>query len=118
LDFDGEAQTLIQRREARSMEKRTFQSLGEVRAEIDTIDREIVRLIGRRGQCVQEVARFKTDEAAVAAPERFKTMLLARREWAAAEGLDEDMIEELYRNMVSRFIEEEKKHWRRQQPSA
>ena len=36
-----------------------FQSLADVRTEIDSIDREIVGLIGRRSRCVQEAARFK-----------------------------------------------------------
>lgn len=95
-----------------------FQSLAEVRAEIDSLDRRIVSLIGERALCVKEAARFKKDETAVAAPERFAAMLQVRREWAAAEGLAPEMIEELYRNMVTRFIEEEKSHWRKGQAEA
>src|ERR1700761_3753900 len=89
-----------------------FQSLAEVRKEIDDLDRQIVSLIGKRARCVKEAARFKTDETAVAAPDRFQAMLRVRHDWAVAEGLDPDMIEELYRNMVTRFIEQEKTHWR------
>ena len=95
----------------------SFESLTQVRAEVDQIDKEIVQLIGRRALCVKAAAQFKKDEAAVAAPERFKAMLAVRRLWAESEGLDPDMVEELYRNMVTRFIAEEKLHWRSQQLS-
>ncbi len=91
-----------------SSELDSFHSLTEVRDEIDRIDREIVGLIGKRSLCVKAAARFKTDETAVAAPERFAAMLTVRKEWAEAAGLDPDMVEELYRNMVTRFIAEEK----------
>ena len=50
------------------------------------------------------MSRFEKDEAAVAAPERFAAVLAVRRKWAESEGLDPDMVEELYRNMVTRFI--------------
>lgn len=100
------------------LEPDAFQSLAQVRAEIDQIDRAIVKLIGRRSLCVKAAARFKQDETAVAAPERFAAMLAIRREWAVSEGLDPDMVEELYRNMVTRFIAEEKNHWRSQQFAA
>ena len=94
-----------------------FQSLAQVRAEVDQIDMEIVQLIGRRALCVKAAAQFKKDEAAVAAPERFAAMLAVRRQWAESEKLDPDMVEELYRNMVTRFIADERRHWRSQQPA-
>lgn len=97
-----------------AVESDAFQSLAQVRDEIDRIDRKIVGLIGRRSLCVKAAAQFKKDEIAIAAPERFGAMLITRRRWAESEGLDPDMVEELYRNMVTRFIAEEKNHWRSQ----
>jgi isochorismate pyruvate lyase len=87
-------------------------TLAEVRAQIDRIDRQIVALIGQRAGYVKAAARFKESEHAVAAPERFAAMLDARREWAKREGLSPDVIESLYRELVSYFIAEEKEHWR------
>src|SRR5947209_2151065 len=87
-------------------------SLDQVRAEIDRIDRAIVALIGERGGYVHAAARFKTSEAAVAAPERQAAMLVARRAWAEEAGLDPDMIEKLYRDLVAYFIVREREHWR------
>lgn len=86
-------------------------SLQEVRAEIDRIDREIVAALGQRFAYVKAAAKFKTSEASVKASDRFNAMLAERREWAAAAGLNPDVIEKLYRDMVTHFIEEEMKQW-------
>ena|ERR1051325_5720185 len=87
-------------------------SLEEVRAEIDRIDRVIVALIGERAGYVHAAARFKPTEAAVAAPERQAAMLRARRAWAEGAGLDPDVIENLYRDLVRYFIARETEHWK------
>lgn len=39
-------------------------------------------------------------------------MLLQRREWAQAEGLNADAIEKLYSDLVQHFIAEELKGWK------
>lgn len=87
-------------------------SIEEVRAEIDRIDRAIVALIGERAAYVHAAARFKSSEAAVAAPERQAAMLRSRREWADAAGLDPDVIEKMYRDLVAYFIVRETEHWK------
>lgn len=82
-------------------------SLAEVRAAIDTLDRELVALLGRRAGYVHAAARFKTDAAAVRAPERVQTMLAQRRAWATTEGLDPDVIAQLFTLLVDYFIRRE-----------
>jgi len=72
-----------------------------------------IQLIGRRAGYVEAVARFKTGEQDVRAPERQRTMLEARRLWAEENGLDPDVIEDLYRNLVSYFINREMNEWRK-----
>jgi len=86
-------------------------SLTEVRAEIDRIDHAIIGLIGERRDYVLAAARYKLSSEAVAAPERFAAMLKARREWAEAAGVNADVIENLYRDLVEHFIAEERAHW-------
>jgi isochorismate pyruvate lyase len=88
------------------------ESLEEVRAEIDRIDRAIVALIGERAGYVHAAARFKDSEAAVAAPDRQASMFRARRDWAQAADLDPDVIERLYRDLVAYFIVRETDHWK------
>src|SRR5689334_9811938 len=87
-------------------------SLSEVRAEIDRLDRAIITLIGERAAYVHAAARFKTSEADVAAPARQASMLLDRRAWAEQAGLDPDVIETLYCDLVAYFIRRETAHWK------
>lgn len=87
-------------------------SLQEIRAEIDRVDRDIIAAFGQRFAYVKAAAKFKTSEATVKSPDRLAAMLQQRREWAAAEGLNPDVIEKLYRDLVAHFIEEEMKQWR------
>lgn len=84
----------------------------DIRDEIDLLDSAIIQLIGKRYQYVQAAAKFKTSETAVRAPERFKAMLLQRREWALEQGLNPDVIEKLYADLVSYFIQEEMERWK------
>lgn len=89
------------------------QNIEDVRAEIDRIDREIIRAIGERKRYVIAAAAFKANPGDVAAPERFARMLEARRQWAAEEQFNPDVIEKLYRDLVNHFIAEEQEHWAR-----
>lgn len=86
--------------------------MSEIRQEIDLLDAAIIKLIGQRYQYVQAAAKFKTSETAVRAPERFKAMLLQRREWASEQGLNPDVIEKLYSDLVNYFIQEEMNKWK------
>jgi len=88
------------------------QTLADVRVEIDRIDEQIVTLLGMRAAYVHAAARFKSSEAAVAAPERLEAMLKTRREWAAREGLSPDFVEKLYREIVAWFIARETEEWK------
>jgi len=86
--------------------------MDNIRAEIDRIDRAVVGLIGRRYQYVLAAAKFKTSATSVKAPERLTAMLARRREWAVEEGLNADMIEKLYADLVAHFIDEEMQRWK------
>ncbi|WP_341736939.1 MAG: isochorismate lyase [Microcoleus sp.] len=84
----------------------------EVREEIDRIDRKVIDALSKRFEYVIAAARFKTSEASVKAPDRFYAMLQQRREWAQEAGLNADVVEKLYRDLVNHFIEEEMKHYK------
>ena len=58
------------------------ENMLDIRAEIDALDQNIIKLIGKRFQYVKAAAKFKTSETEVKAPERFKSMLLKRREFS------------------------------------
>jgi isochorismate pyruvate lyase len=86
-------------------------SLDEIRAGMDAIDRQIVSLIAERVAYVRAAARFKTSSANVAAPDRVAAVLRTRREWGEAKGLSGDVVESLYRDLVTYCVSEEHKQW-------
>lgn len=86
-------------------------NMQDIRAEIDVIDRQIINAFGKRFEYVKAASKFKTSKTSVKAPERFKSMLQQRRIWAEEQGLNPDVIEKLYEDLVNYFIQEELKHW-------
>ncbi len=87
--------------------------MQEIRTEIDTIDKNIIELLGNRFKYVKAASKFKTDENAVKAPERFAAMLVQRRKWAEEKCLSPDIIEKMFRDLVGYFIDQEMKHWKK-----
>ncbi|MFF5262562.1 chorismate mutase [Actinomadura viridis] len=80
-------------------------SLPEVRAGIDAIDAELVRLLAERQALVRAAARFKADEQAVRAPARVEQVVASARERAEAAGLSPVVAESVWRAMISAFID-------------
>lgn len=91
-------------------------NLDEIRAGMDGVDNEIVRLIAQRVEYVREAAKFKVTSDSVAAPERVAAVLKTRREWAERAGLNGDVIEKLYRELVAYCVSEEHKRWQALNP--
>ncbi|RMI42482.1 chorismate mutase [Actinomadura harenae] len=80
-------------------------SLAEVRARIDALDGELVRLLADRQILVRQAAGFKVDEQAVRAPDRVEQVVQAVRERAVDAGLSPDVAEAVWRAMIAAFIE-------------
>jgi isochorismate pyruvate lyase len=91
------------------------QSLEEIREGMDAIDRQIIALLAQRVAYVKAAAKFKTSAADVAAPDRVQKVLDTRRDWAQEAGLDGGVIRDLYGDIVSYCVGEEKKHWEQSQ---
>lgn len=87
-------------------------NMSEIRAEIDDLDRQIIALLGQRFEYVKAAAPWKRSAKEVQAQDRFAAMLKQRRTWAEAEGLEADVIEKMYRDLVTYFIEAELQQWR------
>lgn len=85
-------------------------TIGEVRQEIDNIDKVVIKMLRERFEYVKEVVRFKEKTpSAIEAADRREEALHDRRVWAEEAGLDPDMIAGLYNRLIKYFIEEEKK---------
>lgn len=83
---------------------RECESLEEIRAAIDGIDRAILAALRNRLDYVRAAGRFKRNSNEVRAVERVKSMLAERRAWAEQLDLDPDWIEEMYRLLIDGFI--------------
>ncbi len=90
-------------------------TLSEVRANIDRLDDDIVRLIAERAMYVKDAARFKRDAFQVRAPARQaqvfdKARALATRHNAGFANL-EQVVDATYRAMVAAFIANEQTYF-------
>jgi isochorismate pyruvate lyase len=82
-------------------------NIQEIRDAIDSLDYEIIALLGKRYEYVKAIIKFKTDEASVKAPDRVATMMGKRRTRAEDVGMNPDVVEQLYRDLVNHFIQDE-----------
>ena len=90
-------------------------NLADVRANIDRLDDEIVRLIAERAMYVKDAARFKRDAFQVSAPARQaqvfdKARSLAERHNRGFANL-EQVVDATYRAMVAAFIANEQTYF-------
>lgn len=82
-------------------------SLEEVRQHIDRIDHDLVSLLARRGNLVNQAAAFKRTTAEVKAPSRVQDVIAKVRTVAEECGGSAEVVEKVYRAMIAAFIEEE-----------
>lgn len=82
-------------------------SLEEVRQRIDEIDRRLVSLLAARGNLVTQAAGFKKTTDDVRAPARVEQVIKKVREMADESGASAEVVEQVYRAMISAFIAEE-----------
>lgn len=90
-------------------------NLADVRANIDRLDDEIVRLIAERAMYVKDAARFKRDAFQVSAPARQaqvfdKARALAERHNRGFANL-EQVVDATYRAMVAAFVANEQTYF-------
>lgn len=88
-------------------------NIEEIRAEIDHIDHLVINLLAKRFEYVKAASQFKKTTSEVQAKARLNSMLEQRKQWANDLGLNGDVIKDLYANLVSYFIKEEMKFFKR-----
>jgi len=82
-------------------------TLEEARAEIDTVDEEIVKLIAKRNDYIKQIAHFKTTIDEVKAEDRISDVISRVREQAIALDLSPNLINDLYVRMIDAMVESE-----------
>ncbi|WOE30870.1 MULTISPECIES: chorismate mutase [unclassified Acinetobacter] len=93
------------------MNKEKVQSLAQARSKIDEIDSHIIELIATRQFYVDQVIRFKRSMENVPSP-RIDEVLNHVKTQAQEQGLDPDLIAQLYQEMIQHFIRRELKEIR------
>lgn len=82
-------------------------NLEEVRANIDRLDHEIVKLLAERGKYVVQAARFKQTKADVHAPARVEQVVANVRKYAIEYGASAEVVEQGYRVLIAGFTQQE-----------
>jgi isochorismate pyruvate lyase len=106
---------LLETKDGKEYMKKTEEcsSMEEIRQCIDEIDKNILMDLALRSTFVKRAAIFKKTLTDVKADQRVKTMISARRRWAAENGMDPDFIESIFRSIVGHFIGNEAQEWDR-----
>lgn len=86
--------------------------MAEVRAEIDRIDRRLVRLVAERQRYIEAAARIKLRAAEVRLEWRIEDVVAKVLVAARQEGLSVRIAEPVWREMIERCIEHEHEIWR------
>ena len=78
-----------------------LEQLNCLRNQIDELDHQLVELLARRQEVVEEVVAFKKErQLSVYHPAREADMIDARRQHGREVGLDADYLEEIFRNIM------------------
>jgi chorismate mutase len=83
---------------------RECSTLEEVRTSIDGVDRRIVKLLAERRGYVLQASRFKGTGDDVRAPARVEAVIAKVRGLAVEEGVEPDLVEKLYRELIAGFV--------------
>ncbi|MFM7489578.1 MAG: chorismate mutase [Actinomycetota bacterium] len=76
--------------------------LSALRARIDELDRELLRVLAERLEVCHEVARVKErSDTPVIQPTRVRDVVNSRRQWAIDAGVDPDFAEQVMRVLLS-----------------
>ena len=81
------------------------QNIEEIRKEIDDIDHDILRLIGKRVTYIKAIIKYKNDPGDVKAKERHSEVITERRSYAESLDLDPDVIENMYQVLMDYSME-------------
>ena len=82
-------------------------TLEEVRSEIDELDTKLVDLISDRSHLIRQAASFKNSVDEVKAEDRIEFIKQRVRHHAIEEGINPNMISELFTIMIDEMVETE-----------
>ena len=74
--------------------------LTDIRAAVNALDRELVKLLGRRQQYALAALRFKHDRKSIGDPKHRRSMFAQRKACAARGGLNPKMTQKIFQAIV------------------
>jgi isochorismate pyruvate lyase len=87
------------------------QTMAEVRAGVDQIDRDLVALLARRQRYMDAAARLKPNRGAVRDEARIEQVIANVKREAVQAGLAVDIAEPVWRLLIDRCIAYELDRW-------
>ena len=84
-----------------------YNSIEEIRQEIDEVDHAIISLIRKRFSFIREIIRYKKDIDEVYAKKRYHEVISERRKFATDNNLNPDLIESIYRILMDYSIKQQ-----------
>ena len=88
-----------------------------LRLEIDALDAELMALLARRHALIDRAARIKSGNGWPARiPERVEQVVSNVRAHAIRHGLDPDLYDRLWRELIEAAIEQEERHLHKDRP--
>ena len=90
--------------------------LAPYRAKLDTLDAQIVALLGQRFGVIREVAKLKAEHGiAPILPDRIEAVVSHARAKAEQAGVDPKLVEQIYRIIIDAACQQEEEYARAQQ---
>src|SRR5436305_8771846 len=86
------------------------ETMADIRAEIDRLDEELIKLLAARQRCVERAIRIKSrDKIPARVPQRVDKVIDNVRVLARAHHVDPAMVEAMWTEMVEWFIAHEER---------
>jgi chorismate mutase len=87
-----------------------MKNLAIMREEIDSLDRQLIALLGKRFQLTEQVGMYKAECALSATDlEREKSQYAAFKELAIHHGVSEGLVEGIYKSIIKEVVHRHKK---------
>ena len=87
------------------------ETMTDVRANVDRIDRLLVALMAERLNYIEQAARIKQSRDAVRDEDRIEDVIAKVKAQCRIDGFDEDMADRMWRAMMEDFIAHEFVKW-------
>ncbi len=75
---------------------RACRNLTDIRAAVNAIDRNIVKLLGKRTRYAEAAFQFKTGRKSIGNPAHRKIVFAQRKAWAKQYGVNDKMLHKVY----------------------